>query len=307
MTLAMVFPGQGSQSLGMLAALAESYREVLDTYAEASELLGYDLWRIVQDGPAERLDQTTVTQPAMLAAGVATWRVWQSRGGPAPAHMAGHSLGGYTALVCSGSLKFSDAVPLVQRRAELMQAAVPPDEAAMAAILGLDDETVLDLCINASGIGVAEAVNFNSPGQVVISGHAAAVKRAVDIAKEHGARRAILLSVSVPSHSSLMREAGETLFANLQATEFAAPSLPVLSSVAVRAYRDADDIRDVLRRQVFSPVQWVKTTRALIAAGTDSIVECGPGKVLAGLCRRIDKATPAVCIDSPEALDKALA
>ncbi len=302
----MVFPGQGSQSLGMQAALAEAYREVLDTYAEASELLGYDLWRLVQEGPAEDLDRTTVTQPAMLAAGVATWRVWQSRGGPAPARMAGHSLGGYTALVCAGSLRFADAVPLVQRRAELMQAAVPPDEAAMAAILGLDDAAVLDICNSASGIGVAEAVNFNSPGQIVISGHAAAVKRAVDIAKENGAKRAILLNVSVPSHSSLMREAGEELFTTLKATEFAAPSVPVFSSIAVRAYRDADDIRDVLRQQVFSPVQWVKTTRALIEAGTDNIVECGPGKVLAGLCRRIDKTTPAICIDSPDSLEKAL-
>ena len=176
MTLAMVFPGQGSQSLGMQAALAEAYREVRDTYSEASELLGYDLWRLVQEGPAEKLDQTTVTQPAMLAAGVATWRVWQSRGGPVPARMAGHSLGGYTALVCAGSLRFADAVPLVQRRAELMQSAVPPDEAAMAAILGLDDAAVLDICNSVSTIGVAEAVNYNSPGQIVISGHAAAVQ-----------------------------------------------------------------------------------------------------------------------------------
>ena len=191
MTLAMVFPGQGSQSVGMQAELGDAYPQVRETYAEASELLGFDLWKVVQDGPAEQLDQTTVTQPAMLAAGVATWRVWRAEGGPEPTHMAGHSLGGYTALVCSGSLSFADAVPLVQRRAQLMQEAVPPDEAAMAAILGLDDGAILDICEEASGIGVAEAVNFNSPGQVVISGHAAAVDRAVERAREQGARRAI--------------------------------------------------------------------------------------------------------------------
>lgn len=306
MTLAMVFPGQGSQSVGMQAELADAYEVVRDTYREASDLLGYDLWQLVQDGPAEKLDQTTVTQPAMLAAGVATWRVWQAAGGPTPSHMAGHSLGGYTALVCAGSLRYSDAVPLVQRRAQLMQEAVPPDEAAMAAILGLDDDAILELCMEASGIGVAEAVNFNSPGQVVISGHAGAVSRAVDRAKEQGARRAIMLNVSVPSHSSLMRGAGEALFESLQTTEFVMPTVPVLSSVAVRQYRDVDDIRDVLRQQVFSPVQWVKTTRALSDAGTDRIIECGPGKVLAGLCRRIDKSVPALCVDTPAALQKAL-
>ena len=306
MTLAMVFPGQGSQSVGMQAELSERYPIVRDTYQEASDLLGYDLWRLVQNGPAEQLGRTTATQPAMLAAGVATWRVWQSRGGPAPAHMAGHSLGGYTALVCAGSLSFSDAIPLVRRRAQLMQDAVDPKDAAMAAIIGLSDEEILAICDDASGIGVAEPVNFNSPGQVVISGHAGAVERAVAAAKENGARRAILLNVSVPSHSSLMREAGETLFEDLKATSFRMPTVPVMSSVAVREYRDVDDIRDVLRRQVFSPVQWVKTISTLIAGGTDSIVECGPGKVLSGLCRRIDKSVPAIGADSPETLDKAL-
>lgn len=306
MTLAMVFPGQGSQSVGMQAELGEAFPQVRETYAEASDLLGFDLWKVVQDGPANELDQTTVTQPAMLAAGVATWRVWRAEGGPEPARMAGHSLGGYTALVCSGSLEFADAVPLVERRAQLMQEAVPPDEAAMAAILGLDDETILDICEEASGIGVAEAVNFNSPGQVVISGHAAAVGRAVERAREKGARRAIVLNVSVPSHSSLMRGAGEALYESLQKTRFEPPAIPVFSSVAVRPYRDVDDIRDVLRQQVFSPVQWVKTTRSLLDAGTDRIVECGPGKVLAGLCRRIDKTTPTICVDSPATLAKAL-
>ena len=302
----MVFPGQGSQSVGMLAELAEAYPVVGETFAEASELLGYDLWSIVANGPAEELDKTTVTQPAMLAAGVATFRVWESAGGERPAFMAGHSLGGYTALVCAGALPYAQAVPLVKRRSELMQEAVPADEAAMAAILGLDDEAILSLCMEASGIGVAEAVNFNSPGQVVISGHAASVARAVDRAKEQGARRAIMLSVSVPSHSSLMRGAGEALFENLKAADFTMPSIPVYSSVAVRPYNDVDDIRDVLRQQVFSPVQWVKTVNTLIEDGTRRIIECGPGKVLAGLCRRIDKSVPSACIDSPAALEKAL-
>lgn len=303
----MVFPGQGSQSVGMQAELAAEHAIVTDTFAEASELLGYDLWQVVQDGPADALDKTTVTQPAMLAAGVATWRVWQAVGGAPPALMAGHSLGGYTALVCAQSLNFADAVPLVALRGELMQAAVPADEAAMAAIIGLDDAGVLGLCESVADIGVAEAVNFNSPGQVVISGEATAVAAAVDRASEHGARRAILLSVSVPSHSSLMRGAGDALYEQLKRTDFASPAVPVYSSVAVRAYRDADDIRDVLRRQVSSPVQWVKTTAVLIEAGADKIIECGPGKVLAGLCRRIDKSVATVCIDSPATLDKALA
>lgn len=306
MTIAMVFPGQGSQSVGMQAELAEHFPVVGETYAEASEALGYDLWQLVQDGPAEELAQTVVTQPAMLAAGVATWRVWQQQGGPQPAFMAGHSLGGYSALVCSGALEYADAIPLVARRADLMQSAVEPGTAAMAAILGLADEQIIDICSEASGIGIAEPVNFNSPGQVVVSGHKPAVERVVDLAKDAGARRAIILPVSVPSHSTLMRDAGEQLMAKLNETTFAEPSVPVWSSVAVREYRDADDIRDVLRKQVFSPVQWVKTTRELIAAGTESIIECGPGKVLAGLCRRIDKATPAACIDSPATLEKAL-
>lgn len=306
MTIAMVFPGQGSQSVGMLADLATEHSVVAETFAEASDLLGYSLWQVVTDGPAEALDQTTVTQPAMLAAGVATWRVWCAEGGSTPSLMAGHSLGGYTALVCADALSFADAVPLVKLRGELMQAAVPPDEAAMAAIIGMDDDAVEKLCQSVADMGIAEAVNFNSPGQVVISGEAKAIRAAVERASDQGARRAILLSVSVPSHSSLMKGAGDALYEQLLRTEFRESTLPVFSSVAVRAYRDADDIRNVLRQQVSSPVQWVKTTNALIAAGTQRIIECGPGKVLAGLCRRIDKSIPTVCIDSPATLEKAL-
>ena len=230
MTLAMVFPGQGSQSQGMLADLAAQHPEITDTYAQASNILGYDLWDLVQNGPLERLNETIVTQPAMLAAGVATWRLWQRLDGTLPAAMAGHSLGEYAALVCAGAIEFRDAVGLVQRRAELMHDAVPAGEGAMAAILGLDDQAVRDVCESASGSAVAEAVNFNSPGQVVVAGHRGAIERVIELAKAAGARRAIMLAVSVPSHSSLMIPAGEALAESLQAAAFQAPSIPVINA-----------------------------------------------------------------------------
>jgi len=307
LTLAMVFPGQGSQSVGMQAELALQFDVVRATYDEASEVLGYDLWKRVQDGPKEALDNTVVTQPAMLTAGVATWRVWRGAGGDLPVHMAGHSLGEYTALVCAGALSFSDAVLLVRRRAELMQKAVPVGVGAMAALLGLDTNSVLDICETASAIGVAEAVNFNSPGQVVVAGHKSAVATLVDLAREQGARRAILLDVSVPSHSSLMRPAGDALAEYLADTDFSVARITVLNSVDAQPYGNPDDIRERLQRQISSPVQWVETVQALIAAGADSLVECGPGKVLAGLCRRIDKSVPVICLDTPDNLQKALA
>lgn len=306
MTLAMVFPGQGSQSVGMQSALADEYPQIRDTYAEASELLGYDLWSVVAEGPAERLDQTVVTQPALLAAGVATWRAWRAEGGALPQQLAGHSLGEYTALVCAGALSFSAAVPLVQRRAELMQNAVPSDQAAMAAVLGLSDDQVIDVCAAARAAGTVEAVNFNAPGQVVISGVTAGVARAVELAKEAGARRAILLSVSVPSHSSLMAEAAIALADDLAAVEFSLPELTVIGSTDVEPYSDAEQMRDSLRRQLFSPVQWVATVRRMLDSGATQFVECAPGKVLAGLSRRIDKSIPAACIDTPQALRDAL-
>jgi len=306
LTLAMIFPGQGSQSVGMQDELALQFEAVRATYAEASDLLGYDLWSLVHEGPKEALNSTVVTQPAMLTAGVAAWRVWRSAGGELPAQMAGHSLGEYTALVCAGALQFSDAIPLVRRRADLMQQAVPVGVGAMAAILGLDSDAILDICETASAIGTAEAVNFNSPAQIVVAGQKSAVTTLVDLAKEHGARRAIMLDVSVPSHSSLMRPAGEALANDLAAIEFSPPSITVLNSVDAKPYGDAVDIRDRLTRQVFSPVQWVRTINAMIEAGADRLVECGPGKVLAGLCRRIDKSVPAICIDNPDNLTKAL-
>ncbi len=307
MTLAMVFPGQGSQSVGMQSELALQFDVVRATYDEASAALGYNLWKRVQDGPKEELNNTIVTQPAMLTAGVAAWRVWREAGGVMPSHMAGHSLGEYTALVCAGALDFSDAVLLVRRRAELMQEAVPVGVGAMAAILGLDADAVLDVCENASTVGIAEAVNFNSPGQVVVAGQKTAIVTLLGLAKEQGAKRAIMLDVSVPSHSSLMRPAGERLAENLATTDFSVTEITVLNSVDGQPYGDPHDIRERLQRQVSSPVQWVKTVQALIAAGADTLVECGPGKVLAGLCRRIDKSVPVICIDNPDNLHKALA
>jgi [acyl-carrier-protein] S-malonyltransferase len=306
MSIAMVFPGQGSQSQGMQADLAEHFETVQATYAEASEVMGYDLWTLVQDGPAEKLGETVVTQPAMLAAGVSAYRCWQAAGGGDVAQMAGHSLGEYTALVCAGAVDFADAMRVVKRRSELMQEAVPVGIGAMAALLGLDDDAVVSICDEASTIGIAEPVNFNSPGQVVIAGHATAVSQAIEFAKEHGARRAIILPVSVPSHSSLMREAGQSLAATLQATEFRSPAKTVISAATGQAYGDADDIRSTLSAQVYSPVLWVKTVQALITGGATRIVECGPGKVLAGLARRIDKGTPVAHIDNYDELQKAL-
>lgn len=306
MSIAMVFPGQGSQSPGMQAGLAGEYEEVSACYAEAGDILGYDLWQLVQDGPAERLAETTITQPAMLTADYAAWRVWRRAGGALPEQMAGHSLGEYAALVCAEALSFRDALRIVRRRAELMQGAVPVGIGAMAAVLGLDDDKIIELCDEASTIGIAEPVNFNSPGQVVIAGHVTAVKQAVEYAKEHGARRAIVLPVSVPSHSSLMRDAGLSLAETLADTHFDAPKMTVICAATATPYTDADDIRARLSAQVYSPVLWVKTVRAMIEAGATEVIECGPGKVLAGLTRRIERSLSIASIDSISGLRKAL-
>jgi [acyl-carrier-protein] S-malonyltransferase len=290
----------------MQADLAENYGVVAEVYAEASAVLGYDLWQLVQDGPVEKLGETTVTQPAMLAAGFAAWRVWNAVNGEKPTHVAGHSLGEYTALAAAGAVSFADAMRVVKRRAELMQDAVPVGVGAMAAILGLDDDAVARVCEQAAAGEVAEAVNFNAPGQVVIAGHKTAIDRAIELAKEAGARRALPLPVSVPAHSQLMRPAGEALADALAATEFRAPQMTVISASDAVAYGDGDDIRQRLSRQVYSPVQWVNTVNALTAAGASTLVEAGPGKVLAGLVRRIDKTTPVATIDSIAGLEKAL-
>jgi len=302
----MVFPGQGSQSVGMQADLANEFAVVKETYGEASEILGYDLWTLVQDGPAEKLSLTVVTQPAMLTAGVAAYRVWQAAGGEVPGQFAGHSLGEYTALVAAKSVSFSDAMKVVIRRSQLMQDAVPAGVGAVAAIIGLDDEAVISVCDESSSIGVAEPVNFNSPGQVVIAGHKEAVAHAIERCKAAGARMALLLPLSVPTHTSLMIPAGEALQEALAAAEFDTPAITVIAASDGIAYSDGSDIRSRLSRQVYGPVQWVTTINAIMAAGATSVIECGPGKVLTGLCKRIDRKIPTSFIDSIESLQKSL-
>ena len=304
---AAVFPGQGSQSPGMLAELASRHPEVEQTFQEASDVLSKDLWALVQNGPEEMLNATVNTQPVMLAAGVAVWRVWQKAGGCIPAAMAGHSLGEYTALVCADALDLGDAVTLVAERAAQMQAAVPEGEGAMAAILGLDDEAVIDVCERAAEGQVVSAVNFNSPGQVVIAGEADAVDRAVALAKEAGAKRAIKLAVSVPSHCELMRPAADGMMMHLEATALRPPSIPVLHNVDVTAHDDVAAIRQALLSQLYQPVRWVETVLAFRDSGITQLIEFGPGKVLAGLTRRIDRSMGAQGVFDDASLEKALA
>jgi len=304
--LAMVFPGQGSQAVGMLAGLAESSPQVEETFARASDVLGYDLWDLVQQGPAEVLNQTGNTQPAMLAAGVAVWRAWQARGGALPVVMAGHSLGEYTALVCAGALQYDDAIALVAERGSCMQSAVPEGVGAMAAILGLDDAAVAGVCETAAGGEVVSPVNYNSPGQVVIAGHAAAVQRATALAREAGAKRAVLLPVSVPSHCSLMTSAAAEFAARLAQVDISSPQIPVIQNVDATAHADPVTIRENLGRQLYSPVQWVRSVQAMGNRGVTRIIEAGPGKVLAGLCKRIDKTIAAEAVHDAASLDAAL-
>lgn len=304
---AMVFPGQGSQSVGMQSDLADRRPEVADTWAEAVEVLGYDIWTLVQSGPAEELAATTNTQPAMLTAGVAAFRAWRAAGGNVPAALAGHSLGEYTALVAAGALGFADALRLVKRRSELMRDAGAAQPGKMAAIIGLDDAALVEACEGAADGEVVEAVNFNAPGQIVIAGHASAVDRAIEAAKAAGAKRALPLPVTVAAHSSLMRPAGDALAAELADVAIRTPDVTVVGASNAVAYVDAEDIRRRLSSQVYSPVQWVDTTRALLDLGAQRIIECGPGKVLAGLTRRIDRAVPVTTLDSADGLSSALA
>ncbi|MGM0564612.1 MAG: ACP S-malonyltransferase [Pseudomonadota bacterium] len=304
MRFAAVFPGQGSQSTSMLSELAEAHGVIEKTFAEASAVLGRDLWALVRDNPDSALDQTVNTQPAMLAAGVACWRLWREQGGAPPAVMAGHSLGEYSALVAAGAIDFVDAVAIVARRAELMQSAVPAGEGAMAAVLGLEDEEVIKLCRERSEEnGVVEAVNFNAPGQVVIAGHRGAVEAAVEPLKEAGAKRVVVLPVSVPSHSSLMRGAAEALGEFMQGFEIRTPAIPVLHNVDGQTRDSAEGIRHALVAQLHQPVQWVDTVRGL---ESEALVEMGPGKVLAGLAKRIARGAPVGYIDSLDSLAKAL-
>ncbi len=305
MKLAFVFPGQGSQSIGMMQGWGER-AEVRATFAEASDALGQDLWALVTDGPADLLNQTVNTQPAMLAADVAVWRVWLAMHGATPALLAGHSLGEYAALVATGALGFVDAIRLVRFRAEAMQEAVPEGVGAMAAILGLDDDAVRAVCADAAAGEVVEAVNLNSPGQIVIAGNKAAVERAMVLAKEKGAKRALPLPVSVPAHSSLMRPAADKLLTYLQGVAIATPAIPVLHNTDVQSHADADSIRAALAKQLHTPVRWVETVQALKAAGIARVIECGPGKVLAGLNKRIDDSLPAVALVDEASLAAAL-
>jgi [acyl-carrier-protein] S-malonyltransferase len=309
MTFAFVFPGQGSQSVGMLQQLASTEPLVQETFAEASAVLGYDLWQLCQQGPEESLGATERTQPAMLTAGVATWRVWRKHGGPIPTAMAGHSLGEYSALVCSGALDFKTAVALVQFRGQAMQAAVPAGQGAMAAILGLEDADVEAACAEAARGEVVQAANFNSPGQVVIAGGAAAVDRAIEVLKGKGAKRAIKLPVSVPSHSALMQPAADRFAEKLKSIQFAQPQVRDIYTVDVRTHRDAASIREALVQQLVKPVRWTETVRAILAGGARTLIECGPGKVLTGLNRRIDKnkEIAMLAIEDAESLQQALA
>ncbi len=303
---AAVFPGQGSQSIGMLADLASQHPEVEQTFQEASDVLSRDLWAMVQGGPDDELNATINTQPVMLAAGVAVWRVWNKLGGCKPAMMAGHSLGEYTALVCADALDFADAAVLVAERAAQMQAAVAEGQGAMAAILGLDDATVKDVCERAAEGQVVSAVNFNSPGQVVIAGETDAVDRAIALAKEAGAKRAIKLAVSVPSHCELMRPAADGLAMFLESTALRSPAIPVLHNVDVTAYDDVAAIRQALLSQLYQPVRWVDTVLAFKQDGVEELIEFGPGKVLTGLTRRIDKSLSCQGVFDEASLEKAL-
>ena len=307
MTLAMFFPGQGSQSIGMLAELAEVFPLVTETFEEASETLGFDMWKLCQQGPEEELNKTVNTQPAMLIAGVACARVWQQQGGPAATVMAGHSLGEYSALVSAGVLSLADAAALTQLRGELMQTAVPEGEGAMAAVLGMTDEAITELCAAVAEGEVVEPVNFNAPGQVVVAGHRTAVDRLVAAAPEHGAKLCKVLAVSVPAHSSLMQPAADKLAERLATLALKAPTTPVVHNVDANTHTNLDDLRTVLTQQVCKPVRWVQCVEKSIELGAEQIVELGPGRVLTGLQRRINKVVPAKAVFSPESLEAALA
>lgn len=302
---AIVFPGQGSQTVGMLAELGEQHEIVKATFAEASDALGYDLWALVQNGPAEDLNQTHRTQPALLASSVAIWRVWQEQGIAQPVLVAGHSLGEYSALVCAGVIDFKEAIKLVELRGQLMQEAVPAGVGAMYAIIGLDDESIAKACEEAAQGEVVSPVNFNSPGQVVIAGNKAAVERAGALCKEVGAKRALPLPVSVPSHCALMKPAAEKLAVALEAIEFNAPSVPVINNVDVAAETDPAKIKDALVRQLHSPVRWTEGVEKMSEQGVEKLLEFGPGKVLTGLTKRIVKTLSAAAVNDAASLEAA--
>lgn len=302
---AFLFPGQGSQSVAMLADLGEETM-VRQTFQEASGALGYDVWALTQEGPVEALNQTDKTQPALLTASVALWRLWQQRGGPRPDYLAGHSLGEYSALVCAGVLNLGDGVRLVETRGQLMQASVPAGTGMMAAVLGLEDALVRQACAEAAQGDVVEAVNYNAPGQVVIAGSTAAVERAIEACKSAGAKRAMSLPVSVPSHCALMKPAAEQLRDVMDGMKFHAAEMPVINNVDVEQEQDIDKIREALVRQLYSPVRWVETIQALIDLKVTHAYECGPGRVLGGLVKRIDRSLSVQAMDSAAAFEAAL-
>ena len=297
--LALVFPGQGSQSVGMLAELSELHPSVKATFEEASDGAGVDLWALSQGGPDEMLNRTEYTQPALLAAGIAVWRLWQAQGGKQPSVLAGHSLGEYTALVAAGALSLKDGAHLVRIRGQLMQEAAPAGVGAMAAVLGADDAVVEAACVEASGAQVVVPANYNSPGQIVIGGDAAAVDRALALLQAQGVRKAVKLAVSVPSHTPLMREAANRLAQAMAGMAWSQPALPVVQNVDAAVHASLDDIRDALVRQLYLPVQWTACVQALAARGVGRLGECGPGKVLAGLAKRIDKSLDARALGTP--------
>src|SRR5690554_6513103 len=306
-SLAFVFPGQGSQAVSMLADIGAAESVVAETFAEASAALGYDLWALCQQGPAEVLNQTDKTQPAILTASIALWRLWLAKGGPQPAYVAGHSLGEYSALVAAGSLTLVDAVRLVERRGQLMQEAVPAGTGGMAAILGLDDADVQSACAEAAEGEVVSAVNFNAPGQVVIAGAAAAVERAINACKARGAKRAMALPISVPSHCALMQPAAEQFAESLAAVQWQQPSIPLVQNVTDEVATDLTALEQNLLAQLYSPVRWVETMVLLDAEGVSQVVECGPGKVLSGLNKRCIKGVSTFNLDTPEAFAAAVA
>ena len=304
MSFSIVFPGQGSQSVGMLASLADAYPVVKDTFAQASDVLGYDVFKLTQEGPVEELNQTSRTQPALLTASDAIWQVWKSLNGKDPEFMAGHSLGEYSALTCAGAIEFKDAVKLVEQRGIFMQESVPVGVGAMAAVIGLSDEEVVKGCKAAEEGQVCSAVNFNSQGQVVIAGNKEAVERASVILKDAGAKKIVPLPVSVPSHCQLMKPAADRLSEVLAGIKISAPAIPVINNVDVAVETDPDKIRDALIRQLFSPVRWTEIVVKMADSGVETLLEMGPGKVLTGLAKRIDKRIEGVCANTPDAIQE---
>jgi len=307
MSISFVFPGQGSQAIGMMSDMASRHDLVKELFVEASDVLSTDLWKMTQEGPIEDLSQTENTQPALLTAGVAAWRVWQQLGGAQPTMMAGHSLGEYTALVCAGALSFADGVALVRDRGRYMQEAVPSGEGGMAAIIGLEDQRVVELCLEIAQDDVLQAVNFNAPGQEVIAGSATAIERAATAMKEAGAKRALPLPVSIPAHSSLMTPASERLAERIAGIKVSMPEIPVLHNCNVEVAQEAGQIAANLVSQLDSPVRWVESIEAMHAQGIDSFIESGPGRVLGGMIKRIVKGVDVACIEKPDALTALIA